>query len=156
MRPSYLDRKQEQPASGTPTLKDHVSNEYANQGEIDERNAALAKVADLEQALASAEGELHRMTARADEAIEQMRPTHESLAKVEAEKAEAVTRADAAEARISAAEDAQHRAEEVAAEAQAELQTKTEALAEAESQIAELTKPKESTDEASPKRKKGE
>lgn len=122
MRPSYLDRKQEQPASGTPTLKDHVSNEYANQGEIDERNAALAKVADLEQALASAQGELHRMTARADEAIEQMRPTHESLARFEAENAALET-------------------EKAALEAE---------LAEANEQIAELTKPKETANAEPP------
>lgn len=140
MRPSYLDRPVA-PATATPVLFAEGHETTAYQGMAAELEAARATIADLEKTLVAVEDDFAAAIARAEEA----------LSKMEADKADAEARARETEAH-------RVRAEEAAAEAQAALQAKTDELAEAESQIAELTKPKESADESSTKRgnKKGQ
>lgn len=152
MRPSYLDFQREPPVSGIPSLP--RNDAAALQGMTEERNAARARISDLEQRLAATESELHAVTLRADEAIQQINPLHDSLSAMEADKAVAEKRA--AEADVLA-QDAENRRGEAQrqldglnshlADVEALLEHKTAALAEAESQIAELTKPKEPTDD---------
>lgn len=115
MRPSYLDRPVAEPTE-TPVLFAEGHEAAAHQGVIAERDAALARIAELEQyVVAEQKACSDALAAAADGIAEYKKHT---------------------------------------VQVETELHEKTLALAEAESQIAELTKPKEPADEPSPKRGK--